>query len=284
VTTHPRILLLAPWFGPWPEWIEFFLATCRWNRWIDFLFLGDCGAPGRLAPNVRHVPLTLADLSRIAEDRLGCPIALEDAYKVCDLRPAFGRIFAEHIAGYDAFGWTDIDVIYGDLRQVFAMPLHDYDVLSFNEEHLSGHLTIVRHTPQASNLYLAVPKFLDLIGVSSYEHLDEPHPNVLSGVRVHARESFNTPLSKLIPWTNGQFLFPTEWRWHSGSLTNDLDGDREFLYLHFMHWKGGAWPRECGNAQWEKLARTYDVDPATADRGFRVDATGFHGWDPSRAR
>jgi len=136
----------------------------------------------------------------------------------------------------------------------------------------------VRNRARGRALHRALPGFLASVGDPEYRHLDEPRPTALARVKVHARESFNTPLSKLIPWRDGRLVFPREWRWRDGSLTNDLDASVEFLYLHFMHWKGGAWPRECGNAHWERLDRVVHLDPATAESGFCIDETGFHPW------
>ena len=42
-----------------------------------------------------------------------------------------------------------------------------------------------------------------------------------------------------------------------------------------MHWKGGDWPRACGNAQWERLPRIVHADPGQAARGFRINERGF---------
>lgn len=271
-----RILILVPYFGPWPEWIEFFLVTCRWNRTIDWLFLGDHGPPGKLAANLSYRELSLGELGQMVEQKLGVTLELPNGYKVCDLRLAFGTLFDEHLRRYDHFGWSDIDVIYGDLRRHLPPEMLAHDVVTFNEAHLSGHFTLVRNDKRGRSLHRALGGFTDRIGDPEYQHLDEPEPSALRGVRVHARESFNTPLSKLIPWRGGDFVFPSEWRWHQGRLTNDLDGDQDFLYLHFMHWKGGWWPRECGNAQWEALESVVNMDPGRAAEGFRVDAKGFH--------
>jgi hypothetical protein len=276
MTWPPRILILVPWFGPWPPWIEFFLTTCRWNQTVDWLFLGDHGPPGALADNLRYEPLDLPGLRAHAERTLGYAVALRDPYKVCDLRLAFGRVFSEHLVSYDVFGWSDLDVIYGDLRRFLTEDVLRHDVISFNQEHLSGHLTLVRNTSRARRLHETLASFVAGVGQATYQHLDEPHPSELAGIDVYARESFNTPLSKLIPWRDGRFVFPTEWRWHDGSLQNDLDHDVEFTYLHFMHWKGGPWPRECGNAQWERVQTILHVDPTRAGDGFRVNETGFH--------
>jgi hypothetical protein len=155
----------------------------------------------------------------------------------------------------------------------------DHDVITFNEKHLSGHFTLIRNTALAKELHLRTKGFMEKVGMAKHRFLDEPQPADLTGVNVYARESFNTPLSPLIPWCDGQFMFPTEWQWRDGSLTNNLNGHREFLYLHFMHWKGGEWPRRCGNAQWEQVETTVHMDPASAALGFRVTRTGFHPFD-----
>ena len=31
--------------------------------------------------------------------------------------------------------------------------------------------------------------------------------------------------------------YPQRWFWRRGRVTNEYDGDREFLYLHFMRWQ-----------------------------------------------
>jgi hypothetical protein len=42
-----------------------------------------------------------------------------------------------------------------------------------------------------------------------------------------------------------------------------------------MHWKGGWWPRLCGNAQWEGLDRLVHVESGEARHGFRINERGF---------
>ena len=34
---------------------------------------------------------------------------------------------------------------------------------------------------------------------------------------------------------------PGFWFWKEGKLTNEKDGEREFLYLHFMRWQTNRW-------------------------------------------
>ena len=65
------------------------------------------------------------------------------------------------------------------------------------------------------------------------------------------------------------------WYWKKGKLTNDKDEEREFPYLHFMHWKGGDWPRRAGNAQWEELDKVVHLNHKDSKNGFRINEKGF---------
>lgn len=60
---------------------------------------------------------------------------------------------------------------------------------------------------------------------------------------MYARESFSTPFSPYVPWTHDVFEFPENWFWDKGRLTNDFDGEREFMYLHFLRMKS-LWSKE----------------------------------------
>lgn len=272
----PSVVILVIHFGAWPEWFPFFLESCRWNPTIDWLIVCDAAPPADHPRNVRFLMSSLGAMAKRIEARLDVAANIESAYKLCDFRLAFARLFDDVIAPYAFFGWGDSDVIYGNLRRVLDPRAFECDVIAFYDQHLSGHLTLVRNVDGARNLHLVIADWAERAARKEYQHLDEPSPDLLRpAFNVWARQSFNTPLSPYAPWRDGTFTFPTEWYWREGRLTNDLDGDVEFLYLHFMHWKGGAWPRECGNAQWEKLDRIIHVDPALAGRGFRVTAGGF---------
>lgn len=245
-----------PYFGHWPEWMELYLESCKKTSLIDWLFFTDCGKPKVLPPIVNICAISLDQFLQKVEKRLGINIRWNNAYKICDLRPAFGKIFESEIEGYQHFGWGDVDVIYGDMKLFLTEELLKNDCISFSKDHLSGHLCLWKNRSRVREWFEQLPDWKERIENLKYTHFDEPPPSVIPGAfTVHAEDSFNTPLSPIIPWTDGTFNFPNEWYWKDGRLTNDKDGDKHFLYLHFMHWKGGWWPRQCGNAQWEKLDR-----------------------------
>lgn len=266
-------VLLMPYFGSWPEWIHIYLETCRRNSRFDFFFFTDCGLPSSSIPkNVHLEQMTFREFNSIYCAQFPRHRPASEPYKLCDLRPAYGRMFRHIITRYPFFGWGDIDVVYGNLSKHLAPLMSNSDVVTCHSQHLSGHLTLVR-TNLAEVLPDHFPRWYEMVNDAEPCALDEPE--TLKGLHVSAQETFNTPLSPKKPWTSGNFVFPSEWYWRDGRLTNDLDGDREFSHLHFMHWKGGHWPRSCGNAQWEKLTKIINIAPEDVRLGFKVNKYGF---------
>lgn len=268
-------ILLMPYFGKWPEWIGAYFESCRWNPEFDFLFFTDCGSPECSLPeNVELTAMSLAGFNELYVSRFPTRRRLLTAYKLCDVRPAFGVIFGDYVADYPLFGWGDIDVVYGNLSEYLTPEMLRADVISFNRNHISGHLTLA-NTTCAHKLPDAFPNWHERVDRIESQRLDEPEK--LLDLRVIARESFNTPLSPDKPWTDGRFVYPKEWYWKGGQLTNDLNGRRRFPYLHFMHWRGGTWPRHCGNAQWEALSRIMHVETDKLSSGFKINERGIFG-------
>jgi len=127
-----------------------------------------------------------------------------------------------------------------------------------------------------------------LTGIKNWKSIFE-YPNNIAGIythelsvdyfepkyKVYSVESYNTPLSPNKRWTDGTFDFPNEWYWKRGVLTNDKDKDRDFLYLHFMHWRSNPWSIRCGNAQWGKLKKVVHHSYKEAKNGFKINEKGF---------
>lgn len=275
-TRRSNICIVIPYFGRWPKWIELFFESCRWNPQIDWIILNDRQYARTLPRNVKVLRTRLPDFLARVQHVLGIGLEWSHPHKICDLRLACGHIFEELLQGYSHFGWGDLDVIYGDMRKHITEESLNHDCISFNDDHLSGHLCILRNTEPTRYLYKHFPDWRRRMESREYTRFDELHPGELPSVlSVYSRESFNTPLSPYVRWTDGTFDFPSEWYWRHGVLTNDKDGERDFLYLHFMHWKGGSWARQCGNAHWEKLDRLVHLRPGRCRMGFRINDRGF---------
>jgi len=258
----PSLAIIAVYFGRWPPWIEFFIETCKWNADVHWFIYGDCGAIENRADNVVIRPISFADYKALARRRTGITADPDHPYKLCDLKPALGHIHADDIAGFDFFGYGDLDVFYGRIRRFYTDALlNGHDVLSTHPECVSPHFAVLRNTDELRRAYALMPALdhwmhkPECVRVDDREftRLFEP-AGPLAHVRRRWVEQYSTILSPR-GWHDGTMNYPLRWFWTNGRLTNAADGEREFLYLHVMRWQSlrhaaatpapteGAWTR-----------------------------------------
>lgn len=303
---RPSLIVLVPYFGRWPEWIDLFVETCRWNADIVWRIFTDCGETANRAPNVELVPTGFDDYKALARRRLDVDFDPADPYKLCDLRPALGELHRDEIDGFDFFGFGDLDVVYGRLRQFYTDDLlRRSRVLSTHPERLSGHFAVLRNTAGGRRLYRAVRGYREILADPRYLGLDEALGGELLGTgggsgalsgwlkRLDPRrrglvfvERYSTILGERA-WHDGTRRFPRRWIWRRGRLTNTLDGDREFMYLHFMRWHSRRWAAADASEEegpWTRLDRAVQVDwREAAERGFAIGPGGFTQLTPEEA-
>jgi len=282
----PSLALIIPYFGRWPAWIEFFVETCKWNPDIHWLLFTDCGTPENRADNVHVQHISFTDYKALARRRTGITADPDHPYKLCDLKPALGHIHAEDIAGFDFFGFGDLDLFYGHIRGIYTDALLDAnDVLSTHPETVSGHFAVLRNTEELRRAYELMPAFdhwmhnPQCLRVDDREfcHLFEPG-GTLARLRTYFVEQYTTILSPR-RWHDGTMNYPLRWFWKDGTLTNVADGERGFLYLHVMRWQSlrhaGATLAPTEGA-WATLDRIVKLDWQCAGRnGFCIGPDGI---------
>jgi hypothetical protein len=257
-----RVIFVVPYFGDLPVWLGLFLESCSHCPSFTWLLISD-HMPGRSLPsNVYFEQMTLADFNRLARAKTGLAFELVLPYKVCDARPLFGLIFADYLVGYDFWGYTDLDIIYGDLESYFGdfTALANVDVFSaFDDRWLVGHFTLIRNVARLNRLPLAVPLIENLYAAGHpSEFFDEkPYKDVLDAqksTRIMTVD-YKRELQKARCFAGATILLegqiydeqPTggeSYYWREGKVYQRRgDRTREFLYLHFLklkeprHWR-----------------------------------------------
>lgn len=281
------IVFLIPYFGRWPFWMPFFLRSCSANPSINWVLYSDCGAPEALPGNVRYVHTSYSAYCELVSSRLRVNFHPQRPYKLCDLKPALGLVHEADIAGFDFWGFSDLDVIYGQLRDYFTPEkLARYDFFSTHERRVSGHLCLMRNTQKMRTAFWQIPNYRERLCDEQSHALDE---GAFSRIFLW-RKNFPKPLFKFVgffnpwrrkalfeelystpnagrPWVDGSRNFPEYWRWRNGVVLADNTGERSFPYLHFYGWKKWSWgERPLGNDDARKLA--------TADE-WVISAKGF---------
>lgn len=285
----PSIIIIIPYFGKWPFWMPFFIESCRANPNINWLLLGDCAGLEDLPNNVEQRFFAFVDYCAFVSECLGINFNPSNPYKLCDLKPALGFIHAADVAGHDFWGFSDLDLIYGDLRSYFSDErLRKYKVLSTHERRISGHFCLLRNEPELNSLFWKIPDFVRRAEDPKNHALDEggfsriflwrknfPKPlfdfvGLFNRWRRVAefKEAYSTP-NGVRPWTDGTQDYPAYWVWRNGRLQNAKDGDRQFPYLHFLVWK----------KYWQQSSQPMSYEQAqvlASRRNWRIDRDGFH--------
>ena len=155
-----RIAIVIPYFGSWPKWFDFFLKTCKHNETIEWILFTDCNIPKNAPDNVHFNEMKIEDFNILASKKTKVEVELESAYKVCDFKPAYGKIFEEYLSEYDFWGWGDLDVVYGKLRKVFTpYRMKNYDIISTRRYGTSGVLSILKNSEKIKNIYRKSPDY-----------------------------------------------------------------------------------------------------------------------------
>jgi hypothetical protein len=271
--TRGKALLIVPYFGRFGPWFELYLHGLASQHTLDLLLLSDMEPPP-LPGNARRVEMTLDQLRERANACLPIPVRLERMRNICDLRPAYGIIFAEYTRDYPYWAFGDEDVLYGDVDKMLAPHLDghfDFVVPASNGK--SGHLTLIRNSARASELALTDPAYKDVLVSREHWAYDETSwrwgTQISSFHRVMKEAEARGELS--IRWDIPRITgVPQRGRWfvYDGHALHE-DHGREILYYHWgrMRHRAVRWP-----------------GAAEAARGFAFDRYGFYDRSLTGAR
>jgi hypothetical protein len=145
--TGPSIRLVVPYFGERPSYFPLVVRSMAHNPDVDWLLITD--APVRDAPpNVAVQLCAFADLVARIQRHFPFTISLERPYKLCDFRPAFGDIFRDELAGFDFWGHSDLDVLFGRIRKHLPPEAFDADKIL-----IQGNFALYRNTDEAAGWF-----------------------------------------------------------------------------------------------------------------------------------
>ncbi|MGL4512593.1 MAG: DUF6625 family protein [Lacipirellulaceae bacterium] len=251
----PRVCLVVCHFGPLPPWWGLFLLTCGANATIDFLVLTDQPSAIEPPPNVRLVSYSTQSLAADASRLLGRAVAVDAPYKACDYKPMYGELFQGLLGAYDYWGYTDLDVVFGDLRAFLtANDLGASDVLTARREYLVGHFTLFRNTLKFRRLFWEsahVPALFLTPKVASFDECGYQWQRLIDGhppdhraacdsmthvvFRLHSDGALQAVCR---PLAAEHIDLDPDWRlrWKDGTLVDDRTS-KPWMYLHFRVYK-----------------------------------------------
>lgn len=145
-----RIVLINCYFGKLPDYFRLFLQSCEYNRHIDFLFVTDQKVNSS-PENVRFIPFDFLTFKSYIEKQFDFPIVLDNPYKLCDYKPAYGYLLKEYIGDYDFWGHVDIDLVLGKI-DVF---INDYILEKYDKIYQLGHLCLYKNNDENNKRFMS---------------------------------------------------------------------------------------------------------------------------------
>ena len=169
------IAILICWYGPYPWYFRYFVHSCSFNPTIDYYIITDNQQQiDYVSKNITVVHKTLNEIKTTISEKLGFVVNLSYPYKLCDFRPAFGVIFSEIVKEYEFWGSSDIDLLYGDIRNFMTEEvLQSYDIISLRPEYVTGFFSLYRNSEFVNLLFKRSQDYCAVFQNRKYLGFDE---------------------------------------------------------------------------------------------------------------
>ena len=243
------ICYIVPYFGKLPPNFDLWLLGCKCNPTIDWIIYTDDRTDYDYPENVKVKYCTYAYFTSRIQGFYDFDVSFDRPWRLALMKPAYGEIFQDDIKGYDFWGFCDIDLMWGNIRNFYTDEiLNRYDRVGFQ-----GHSTLMRNTEQNNKIYRAiVPGAINYIDVFSGKSDFSFDGNGLDAIFQYLGKEYyhNTDFANLLKYNSGFYLYamPDDdkqnnkfqiFTWHGGTLLrhylnkNGSIESREFCYIHF---------------------------------------------------
>jgi len=163
------ICLILPWFGgPFKNYFQFFLESCKNNPSVYWLIFTDSKQDYDYPKNVLVHKCSFEYLKTRIQSLFDFKISLEKPYKLCDYRPAYGEIFADELNGYDYWGYCDCDLIFGNIRKFVTDEILEHYKMIFTR----GHFHLFRNETE-TNVFYRTLNYKDVFSTDKSFTFDE---------------------------------------------------------------------------------------------------------------
>lgn len=146
-----KIAFVVPYFGQFNNYFQLFLNSCGKNKEIaDWLIFTDDKRVFVYPENVKVHYTTFDAIKARIQNKFDFQILLTRPYKLCDLKPMYGYLFAEELTEYQWWGHCDIDLIWGRIADFITDEL----LSSYYKLFCLGHCSLYRNIDEINLLFL----------------------------------------------------------------------------------------------------------------------------------
>jgi len=187
--TKNSIVFIVPYFGSLPNYFSFWLKSCYFNPHINWLIFTDdisvfdYDIPG----NVKIEQINFTEFKSLVQQNFTFKINIKGAYKLTDFKPAYGEILQHYISKYDFWGFTDIDLIYGDFNKFISHKILD----EYDKIFVHGHLSLIKNNEYFNSIYKQDNTYKKVFSDAAHYGFDEYGKNsynekcIESGIKIH---------------------------------------------------------------------------------------------------
>lgn len=219
VATSYKTLIIGVWLGDWPVYLPIFMKGVEYNADLNWLIISDNQSCPYSFENLKHISMSRQEIESLAAEKLGFSVPLGNPRKLCDLKPAYGALFEEHLPGYDYWGYTDLDLLTGRLSRYLHPVLAERpDILSFYQNFISGPFCLFRNTVEINNLFRKIPDHEKILKDPKHHAMDENNSSTSHELRRFASLMKKTSylVSKIgdgrfFRWSMSEFRYNYQW-------------------------------------------------------------------------
>ena len=241
-----KIAIIVTYFTELPSYFQAWLRSAENNPDIEF-FLFCVGDVKTTAPNIHVEKTTLKREVLRAEEALGERITgIQGGYKFCDMRPLFGLIYQKYLVGFDFWGFSDIDLVLGNMRDFLTD-----DILEKYERFYEwGYFSVFKNNEKINHLldlegsiYSKDEIFRSVEKVNADEHFGLNRICTLNKIKWYKEldyADFWVCYSDLWLWKGRSNYDHQVFYWENGQLYRayiDENGHVQTNQYIFMHWQ-----------------------------------------------
>lgn len=238
------VKILIPYFGKFPDQIDLFLESCRYNPEFSFVFITDQKPIAERPSNVEYYNISFDQLNELICRKLGRQARIYSPYKLCDYKPIYGFIFSEIIGEADFWGHCDIDLIFGKISNFLSLDM----LAQYEKIQTQGHFILYKNSERMNEMF----KQTCPAGIMFNEMIKHREPCFFDEImfpaicREHKVRFFEcrqfadilpqystfriSPMECDLKDVDGQFFF-----WDHGELYREsCDGRDQLLYIHLQ--------------------------------------------------
>lgn len=141
-----KVAFLVPFFGKKPTYFDWWAKSCEHNSANFHWYVYNDHVDSKIFYNksVTIIPLQFGEMIKSFKNILNLNI-VNNVRRVCDYRILFPviRMKDDSLCGYDFYGYTDIDVIYGNFIKFIGDDFYKYSIISGNYNRPCGPFTMI---------------------------------------------------------------------------------------------------------------------------------------------